>query len=417
MSFMKLEPAHLPDLSYHSRGQLAKSSLRSLSSSSDSSSSSSSFEFDPSTWIGPFQLRDTSPPSSSGLYWGLHYSRADLGPKLLNAVPNFRVSQEQSPDPRSSRNLSSSSFEVAPGVCGTPLTFQYDCLNPKSEVQSLPCLSAQVQGQLPIEDPQTPYCYESSPQAQPKADLMASMADNNTHNYGWQSRPSHPLHPSSMAMEQQPFSQPQTLPASSGYPIGYHPPQTTTQGFYQPGIPAPQYLCSPHPGLLQSRHPRSSSIPYSFPSSHVPGSPPTIAEQPFGSSPPSYLLNHQEYYYSQAPSLSSNQSSLAVSPQSQHIMTPGTVYSSPDTAPTSSDPEQQVRVISFRPKPQCWDHGCNGREFSTFSNLLRHQREKSGVVAKAECPSCGAVFTRTTARNIHVSQGKCKGSGRETSSE
>ncbi|KAB8220763.1 hypothetical protein BDV33DRAFT_190997 [Aspergillus novoparasiticus] len=138
---------------------------------------------------------------------------------------------------------------------------------------------------------------------------------------------------------------------------------------------------------------------------------------PEASRPPSYLVNHQEYYYSQAPSLSSNPSSLAVSPQSQHIMTPGTVYSSPDTAPAGSDPEQQVRVISFRPKPQCWDHGCNGREFSTFSNLLRHQREKSGVVAKAECPSCGAVFTRTTARNIHVSQGKCKGGGRETSSE
>ncbi|PIG89145.1 hypothetical protein AARAC_002416 [Aspergillus arachidicola] len=161
----------------------------------------------------------------------------------------------------------------------------------------------------------------------------------------------------------------------------------------------------------------SSSIPYSFPNSHIAGSPPTMAEHQFTSSPPSYLVNHQEYYYSQAPSLSSNPSSLAVSPQSQHIMTPGTVYSSPDTAPAGSDPEQQVRVISFRPKPQCWDHGCNGREFSTFSNLLRHQREKSGVVAKAECPSCGAVFTRTTARNIHVSQGKCKGGGRETSSE
>lgn len=61
-----------------------------------------------------------------------------------------------------------------------------------------------------------------------------------------------------------------------------------------------------------------------------------------------------------------------------------------------------------RQRPQCWDHGCNGREFSTFSNLLRHQREKSGVVAKAECPVCQAVFTRTTARNIHVAQGKCK---------
>ncbi|QMW27783.1 hypothetical protein G4B84_003072 [Aspergillus flavus NRRL3357] len=132
------------------------------------------------------------------------------------------------------------------------------------------------------------------------------MADNNTHSYGWQSRPSHPLHPSSMAMDQQPFPQPQTLPPSTGYHVGYHTPQATTQGFYQPGIPAPQYLCSPHPGMLQSRqHPRSSSIPYSFPGSHIAGSPPTIAEHQFTSSPPSYLVNHQEYYYSQAPSLSS----------------------------------------------------------------------------------------------------------------
>ncbi|KAE8421665.1 hypothetical protein BDV36DRAFT_292048 [Aspergillus pseudocaelatus] len=55
----------------------------------------------------------------------------------------------------------------------------------------------------------------------------------------------------------------------------------------------------------------SSSIPYSFPNSHIAGSPPTIAEHSFTSSPPSYLVNHQEYYYSHAPSLSSNPSSLA----------------------------------------------------------------------------------------------------------
>ncbi|KAJ5899471.1 hypothetical protein N7495_004215 [Penicillium taxi] len=90
---------------------------------------------------------------------------------------------------------------------------------------------------------------------------------------------------------------------------------------------------------------------------------------------------------------------------------------SPADSLTTSDADRQVRVISSRPRPQCWDHGCNGREFSTFSNLLRHQREKSGVVAKAECPICRAVFTRTTARNIHVAQGKCKGTGRESSSE
>ncbi|OKO98235.1 hypothetical protein PENSUB_9333 [Penicillium subrubescens] len=93
------------------------------------------------------------------------------------------------------------------------------------------------------------------------------------------------------------------------------------------------------------------------------------------------------------------------------------IYSPATTIPTGESSDRPLRVVSSRPRPQCWDHGCEGREFSTFSNLLRHQREKSGVVAKAECPVCGAVFTRTTARNIHVAQGKCKGPGRESSAE
>ncbi|KAL9630204.1 MAG: hypothetical protein Q9164_006537, partial [Protoblastenia rupestris] len=45
-------------------------------------------------------------------------------------------------------------------------------------------------------------------------------------------------------------------------------------------------------------------------------------------------------------------------------------------------------------KPKCWDHDCNGRIFSTISNLLRHQREKSGITSKPTCPNCGAEFTR-----------------------
>ena len=76
-----------------------------------------------------------------------------------------------------------------------------------------------------------------------------------------------------------------------------------------------------------------------------------------------------------------------------------------------------VRVVTARPKPQCWEHGCNGRQFSTFSNLLRHQREKSGTAAKSECPRCGAVFTRTTARNGHLAHDKCKRKSTASASE
>ncbi|EED11732.1 hypothetical protein TSTA_109110 [Talaromyces stipitatus ATCC 10500] len=72
----------------------------------------------------------------------------------------------------------------------------------------------------------------------------------------------------------------------------------------------------------------------------------------------------------------------------------------------TSERQSQVRVLELPSKAQCWDHGCNGREFSTFSNFMRHQREKSGAATKWECPHCGAVFTRSTARNTHIAQVK-----------
>ncbi|KAK7951537.1 uncharacterized protein PG986_007265 [Apiospora aurea] len=85
-------------------------------------------------------------------------------------------------------------------------------------------------------------------------------------------------------------------------------------------------------------------------------------------------------------------------------------YPVPHVLSSGSSPNHDghVRVVQSRPKPQCWEHGCNGRQFSTFSNLLRHQREKSGQAAKAVCPNCGAEFTRTTARNGHLAHDKCK---------
>ncbi|CAO1597203.1 hypothetical protein XANCAGTX0491_001022 [Xanthoria calcicola] len=81
----------------------------------------------------------------------------------------------------------------------------------------------------------------------------------------------------------------------------------------------------------------------------------------------------------------------------------------PSLAPSiSPNPDETIRILENPRKPQCFDHGCNGRQFSTFSNLLRHQREKSGTASKSYCPRCGAEFTRTTARNGHMAHDKCK---------
>jgi hypothetical protein len=75
---------------------------------------------------------------------------------------------------------------------------------------------------------------------------------------------------------------------------------------------------------------------------------------------------------------------------------------------SASASQDTVRVLDPPKESRCWDHGCNGRVFSTHSNLLRHQREKSGQAAKSTCPRCGAMFTRKTAMNGHMLHDKCK---------
>lgn len=176
-------------------------------------------------------------------------------------------------------------------------------------------------------------------------------------------------------------------------------------------------------------------------------SPPVQSYQPqqFVYSPAtSPYINQQQYY--EAPNMQMAYNSLPIHqsipstpnfytasrPLVQSVQVPGNTISSTDTyypqprpaqlpssAPTPSGfpPISQplestpadAETTGSRTKPQCWDHGCNGRQFSTFSNLLRHQREKSGTATKARCPHCGTEFTRSTARNGHVDGGKCKG--------
>ncbi|KAI1121760.1 hypothetical protein F5Y10DRAFT_255610 [Nemania abortiva] len=65
------------------------------------------------------------------------------------------------------------------------------------------------------------------------------------------------------------------------------------------------------------------------------------------------------------------------------------------------------RVADRDEKPRCWEHGCNGREFSSKSNLIRHMKEKSGASNKCTCPLCGAIFTRSSARDTHLAKQSC----------
>lgn len=113
---------------------------------------------------------------------------------------------------------------------------------------------------------------------------------------------------------------------------------------------------------------------------------------------------YDAHAYSSSYATPAVQAPLFPAPQS-YSYPPPSINSRQQTSRNSTD--SQVRVINQKPKPQCWEHGCNGREFSTFSNLLRHQREKSGTAAKSYCPKCGAEFTRTTARNGHLAHEKC----------
>ncbi|KAK2052397.1 hypothetical protein LY76DRAFT_483964, partial [Colletotrichum caudatum] len=81
---------------------------------------------------------------------------------------------------------------------------------------------------------------------------------------------------------------------------------------------------------------------------------------------------------------------------------PSMMYGIPPSMGGGTLDQGNVREVKCHPKRQCWEHGCNGRQFSTQSNLLRHRKERSGQATKATCPNCGTEFTRTTARDVHL---------------
>ncbi|KAI0837625.1 hypothetical protein F5Y06DRAFT_270927 [Hypoxylon sp. FL0890] len=71
------------------------------------------------------------------------------------------------------------------------------------------------------------------------------------------------------------------------------------------------------------------------------------------------------------------------------------------------NPSSEARSMDRNGKHRCWEHGCNGREFSSKSNFVRHVKERSGASTKSVCPLCGAIFTRNSARDTHLAKQSC----------
>jgi hypothetical protein len=75
--------------------------------------------------------------------------------------------------------------------------------------------------------------------------------------------------------------------------------------------------------------------------------------------------------------------------------------------PQSLDLDQSHELPNIDEIPICWEHGCNGKVFSSWSNLRRHERERASQAPRCYCPRCGAYFSRTTARNQHLANMSC----------
>ncbi|CAG7989375.1 unnamed protein product [Penicillium nalgiovense] len=357
-------------------------------------------------------------------------SNIGLSSPLVQSAETPNFSQSVIPGPESHwplQHIQGSICTVQGGSQPTgfalPLPSHHSTLNPgTSQPHTLPGLNyptestaqSSIEDTIPIKEEiesEVPrgLGISSYPMSVVSDTYFAGPMQHNNQQYAWTNRPYQPLQPGQM---NPPFpSSHPSYPASS-YTMGYPSHSNVPLHGYQQQehqLPASYLTALGNP----SRHsqPRSPPVARPFHPQSVSGT--SQPEQPLMTSPPPYMINQPAYYFPDTQPIPSHPTPISSQPPS--MTAPEPIYSSPESAAAKdSDP---VRVLNLRPRPQCWDHGCNGREFSTFSNLLRHQREKSGVVAKAECPVCGAVFTRTTARNIHVAQGKCKSPGRESSAE
>ncbi|KAF2130028.1 hypothetical protein P153DRAFT_385262 [Dothidotthia symphoricarpi CBS 119687] len=214
-------------------------------------------------------------------------------------------------------------------------------------------------------------------------------------------------------------SYPSTYASNPGLSHGGHPRRPDEHTILPPYQPQPPSLPrSPYQQHQTSDSLRSGSASHSY---SYPATQGSLPSQSMGNNtsnfPPPSLYPPTSYNvgeYHPLPTMYPPSSTTPAAyppyePPQGNPAPPASAVSALSSSPNSPNGAlMPPRVLNSRPKPQCWEHGCNGRQFSTFSNLLRHQREKSGTASKSYCPRCGAEFTRTTARNGHMAHDKCK---------
>lgn len=322
--------------------------------------------------------------------------------------------QGSSPGPTSTENPAVQNFQLSPFTA-----FEY----PPSPLPSVSG-SLDFEVSLPSTDPQRPHNPLVDFQDMSTLGFMMPPTQYGMNHYG--SSPSYPQYPSTSQHGYTEHRSSTAGPYESSYASS--PALAQEQRRLEESSILPPYQAQSQP---LSRSPyqqqaqtsmRSTSIPlapsvqgYSYSTSHS-----SIPTQPLGSNasnyPPPQLYPPTTYGVSDYHPLPTMYPPSSTTPAAYPAYASSSGVSQQpggDAPPLSPSPGAQgnpvmPRILNSRPKPQCWEHGCNGRQFSTFSNLLRHQREKSGTASKSYCPRCGAEFTRTTARNGHMAHDKCK---------
>jgi hypothetical protein len=185
-----------------------------------------------------------------------------------------------------------------------------------------------------------------------------------------------------------------------GNSIGHHLPQISPDSVLQTPVD-PGY--HHHEPFFNSWSQEAAPIPHTVPQSRRP----SYHSDPGHSTYPQYNATHRSF----TDLRSNTESGVIDTPITdvhgmEQISAPSTdlsLFTEP-LSPTSTSPI--VGHVS-RPVIRCYEHGCDGRTFSSISNYRRHQRERAGQSAVCFCPRCGAAFYRRWTRDHHVERGSC----------